>query len=1413
MRKAWRFATLALAMTTAVATVAACSQRNPTINRVEITPYWTKADFNPNDVWYYATTVIESAPNAGAYGGPGDGDFLVTERLRWEVTERQLVGWRDYAAAPGSEDDGLQGGDEAFRGQPVAVFPIVDHFDIRHAYDPMSGELSNEIVENRERPWYDREYFRVDWSRNLVPTYEWRVAKVNQIASSAWAVQQDDVGDPKRWRFDRDSRGSMDYMEVTTRSSIAPDFWSVVGMYGPGYFIDLEAVVVDIRHSFKKVDPNNDYIPLNMPDNVVLVDENGEEVRDENGISVKVPVFDRFGFFTTWDRPVWDPERGFTSWGERNYAVRLNVWEKNRDENGMEIPVENRTPKAMHWYTNVQHPTGLMNAANRVANEWNNAFKEMVFHAQPGKYATLAEVPEMFILHENSCNIANVKAKVAALPSDIANAVIEGSKDYNFNGDLDGIEERIAWANNHDNDAGLTDRVDLEAQAKSDLERVCSALEYYTDISVHGDESIEKFVYERDGDLRFHMFNAIVEKTTAPWIGVATILADPITGEEIKAGANLGVSAVDMSVFRANEAIRAMNGEIDLNDFFWSRDIRAYMQDKLQRSERMRTTAVSDQLKAEMETRFSRFGGAGKGMRDPISPERDRARLSRLAGSTIEDKLFMENDVVSHFPIPSDILERTDGDIEAARLEMTSPLRSRQDILNWEQREQMFDRMGQVAMDPIEYIDQYAIGAALQYRDLTNRERIEKIREDTYVSVMLHEVGHAIGLRHNFEASSDAINYGPEFWEMEALPTDIEDAIGATDNAEWAATLEACLDQLSQMRQEFDDYSLSFSAQECLGQNQYMYSTIMEYNGHWTADFAGLRPYDYQAIKYGYAQLLEVFDAPTTDRTDRETDRWSRLNDWRDIVTDVVPSKEDLYKRSYVKWKWDDATVSSLPPVNTVPYRFCTDMYMTDTCNRWDFGPDQRTNAAYQEYMYYQRYFFTHFNRDQYWDYYGGGWQNAAYADQRAIADYTHKMRWYFFRKMTDPDFTGSYAEEDHLATAVMGLNHMMHVLGHPSNGVYINVPQYFVDGYTVDDPNTVDRLAPSNIMRPFDYLDQCDAFALAELEEVQTPNSPVAVVRPTAPAPGYVLSDVALGDGRPFFWGTLYTDSEEWIFNYVGSYFGKEAALGYLASSAAWFPRLEVDGYLPVSESESYYVSWYRLFPNEVGNIFKNLVTENDPDLGMLVDADGNLMYRDVIGPDGNAPDYSGYNRVVPSLATNLQYYALVYSLALMSSERDGAYDMEKSFIVASDGSVDDLELFESLANDPATADLVVEFKHPISGRTYRALDTAHGVAAEMVRRANVAKERFLALDDCAEGRSDKSQVDYCKCALTLEQRLGANGQPSLYCVDPYLETPGEGLCGEYELVHRRDRALELLDRAVDFLDDIRLLRSAFIQ
>jgi hypothetical protein len=305
----------------------------------------------------------------------------------------------------------------------------------------------------------------------------------------------------------------------------------------------------------------------------------------------------------------------------------------------------------------------------------------------------------------------------------------------------------------------------------------------------------------------------------------------------------------------------------------------------------------------------------------------------------------------------------------------------------------------------------------------------------------------------------------------------------------------------------------------------------------------------------------------------------------------------------------------------------------------------------------------------------------------------------------------------------------------------------------------------------------------------------------------GYITSKIELGDGRPFALGYESTDSEEWFISYVGTYYSKDYALYSLGDTSAWFPRTDF------ADPRTFYISWYRMFPEEVSNFVHDYVTENYKDVGMLVSGDGSVVQRDLIDPNtGSSPDYTGMNKIVPLVSFNNQYYAAVYAMAMMSSPYDGAYDMNNSFIIAVDGAQDDLGLFDTLANDPLTADKIVDFEHPVSGRRIRAVENGVApIAADLVRRANVLKERFQFLDDCVEGRVDAATVPYCQCAGTYQARTDPTGAQGFGCAAPFLEPPGEGGCADYELLNRRDRSREVMDDMVDFIDDMRLARGYF--
>lgn len=171
-----------------------CTDKPAPINRVQ-TNLVDKSIFQGE--WWYTSTSIDvdydqafvfNTANAGApFSGSMSTDYALDynrggpsvlgqpafsfpiARIRWVIDENYLFAYRSFELTSGGNPDGRA---SDFRGEPLAVFKIEDHVDVRKEYNPTTGESSNVTVENTtDRKWYDRKLMRVDWSQNLLTEF------------------------------------------------------------------------------------------------------------------------------------------------------------------------------------------------------------------------------------------------------------------------------------------------------------------------------------------------------------------------------------------------------------------------------------------------------------------------------------------------------------------------------------------------------------------------------------------------------------------------------------------------------------------------------------------------------------------------------------------------------------------------------------------------------------------------------------------------------------------------------------------------------------------------------------------------------------------------------------------------------------------------------------------------------------------------------------------------------------------------------------------------------------------------------------------------------------------------------------------------------------------------------------------
>jgi hypothetical protein len=1059
-----------------------------------------------------------------------------------------------------------------------------------------------------------------------------------------------------------------------------------------------------------------------------------------------MPIWEKFGFYRAAfnGQQTWNAQRGSVESGKNYNITRFNIWKESMRE-GVAIPIEQREPKPIIYYTNVHHPDNLLKASRRVEQEWNQTFKEMVFFAQPGKYKSISDVPDMWILRENDCRVSNVENWLKQVSPDIRKKVAEASKR-----DLDQIRIKLADVANPLYQGAFTTKQDIESQAKSDLERVCSALESFTE-----------FKYQRPGDLRYNLLNLVVKRAPTNWSGLGPMLADIATGEIIQATANVNLWYIDRRAALASEQIDIMMGNVAYNDIMMGADVRQYMSSKLEQIREASKLVPSKQALDKMGRHFDSLAKSGL-LLETSSQRSIDDRLSKIANTHMEKKMFMSRDSAQ----PEDwlILQKMapGGDLPREMM----------------RREKELSKQVLGIADPAEFLDRLVLGVALQYKDLKSRERFMKIREDVYIATMLHEVGHNMGLGHNMAGSNDSLNYGKAFWDIQALPIDPKAALAQTQDVEMRQILAKCVDAGEKIG--------VVRTADCLGQAGTMYSSIMDYHSAWNSSLAGLGAYDKAAIKFGYAQLAEVFPKANI-KTDKDLSRWLFLNDWRRIPTDLVTN---IHERQHVKYDWAKNSTNFKAPSNEVPYKYCIDSSGAygPTCKAFDFGPDMRAQAEWNQINYWQYYVLTHFARDRLWSY-EWDFQNVVQRDLSVFVDFNNIMRWYYYYSATDPEFKGSDAEKDYLAAVVAGLNHYGQVLGHPAPGEHVSTPVHMVESIVRASPRA-DRLQASSLLVPWGSVDACTRLNVSEVKEGKK-----RVARP-----GYIFANVPLGEGRPFYVG-LNHDYEDWHVNFVGSFYAKLYAGFFLAYPGAWFPRSDT-----VSDPRFYNINWYRLFPKEVAKVYQDIITQNWTELGPVVSPDGSIFARNILDPETlQAPDYSKNARILPSTSTFLPFRAMFFASSMLSGYRNSEMDVLKMMRVSLKGSEDDLSFLDSM-----NADDVAIFEHPVSGYTYRAIKAGTSpIAYELVDRLNNLKEKYTRLNQCVNDENARSTDRYCRCVRTTKSKSFGGaicchpGNPD--CPSIGLQKVGDDNCPIRDLMQRRDRALEDVDDAASFLDDMR--------
>lgn len=892
------------------------------------------------------------------YGASQDGLFTSSwaqgevARIKWVIQEDLLVGRLTYERLDGSDGRGV--GAASTDGQVVVAYPIQSHFDIRRAYNPSTGEELNVYTENgSDRAWYDREFIRVDWSRNLnTDSYDFDTLSLIgayggvKYESLAYYVNDPDHEDAPK--FDVNAG----YFDITNKAFAVP---GMVDLRHFGWGIDyFPSCMLDADFSGGTAPAGNcNPVELTLRQSFYRVQDTDYEPAEWDGLK-----FQAYGAFYL-ERKGYARNYGMSDDKWHRFISRYNIWQEshadvecytpettpygndaNRDDNDdgivdeckevgagsrcdtfsqkCTLPYADREVRPQVWYVTKGSNPNFYDGTEWATHEWDVAFRHAVVSARYAECMSNGgtDCAKTYPVHtgqqtENDDAIALARevddcrnqigaykgkseAQCIALASSIAKtrgysaAVVHLAEQPEMivlcHSPVEAGDNVLCGQGETRLPEGIS-AADCHAEWKNKKQ----SREYNSDTVASCDAAFSV----RIGDLRYHTVNNIEAPQTPSSWGIYTDSHDPLTGEKISSSINVWTHVTDLWAQGQVDKIRYIKGELTTEEVTEAE----YVKDYALASERSSASGALPLMSSdEVDSRQA----------SALGMSNEKFKAARANGPTPQAKAFQKHAMQKMRSIKADVkapsqvaaiyAARRKGllgtDIEAelttpamqqlsglddlpaggdAAIEMASPLRGNNPQLLRQIRLLKENALGErgacvheapapMAMtgmaDILEekFAEKYGRFNRAEAVEPTERPkaaaRAEAIRsylaQRAHYAVIIHEMGHSIGMRHNFVSSSDPLNYRAQYWQLRTKNGELSEPC-----TEVTADGEGCIGPRyfdATSKEERDNLIWMF------GQ-----SSVMDYAGEITQDLIGLGAYDFAAARMFYGESVAVF--------------------------------------------------------------------------------------------------------------------------------------------------------------------------------------------------------------------------------------------------------------------------------------------------------------------------------------------------------------------------------------------------------------------------------------------------------------------------------------------------------------------------------------------------------------------------
>tara|TARA_B100000609_G_scaffold199347_1_gene202267 strand:- start:7925 stop:11482 length:3558 start_codon:yes stop_codon:yes gene_type:complete len=886
--------------------------------------------------WYYQKTITE-AP----YDAPGVfiGSTSTGYKIRWEITERYLYAF--------TTQPNVRNADSTVA--PVAAWPIIGHFTIRHRINYSTGQPSNVVSEDYiDKPWYQRPHFRVAWERSFITDF----------SSSFWIYRMFGyvVGErPVNVRPEK-VRMLKDYMDFVTEEVISPGVGALIGKLNTS--MPVSAYRIKYRHSFRKVGKST-YTPQPMSDD----------------------QFEKFGFFRTAiiNNHI---DRGLVDWSYQYYANRHNVAtqaELDKYE-ADKTPEADRKPKQIVYYLSPDFPEKYKDTAHLIMEDWNKAFQN-----------ALGRKDQVVVLHENDFGLPEGQKREI------------GDIRYKF---LYWVAKPISM--------GL-------------LGYGPSFADYDTG------EIISSAAY---------VYGAVVDRVVNRFMLYYDMVKGTYTDEELRNGKDYLdiINNFGNSTNGTSQPLTAKNGVKIMPPAYKGFDIQkahnyvhtAEFKHKTQLLKKLDRTAIQARMSMLDNKPHLQWAMMSDDMLRGLFPQTEPAALRQSNSDTAR------NILESYF--------------NPAKLTRITGLRK---LMN--DADEFSKHNAMLA----NYVDPALQKFVVANKNLSRSELADKMARMIFRGTEAHEIGHTLGLRHNFSASADEPNYFPEYFELQKKQGGNTPGDDKDNRHSWF----------------------------------YMYSSIMDYHGEVYGDAVGIGSYDYAAIRYGYAGKLELDNTDDlTQYVKKVASAFKTTEYYKDLYTElkieesalktskgldgqtIFDANQSLLKVTGVKADGSTTLIMNLTAddlsgrralqrikamFNIIPqdarlfadgylfiddgktplkrrfYRFCSDELVGQNpyCNRFDSGSNPRQIVDNMIRRYDGVYPLVNWSRGRRYFRLGYGYLSYLIGRFRVVNDFYQN---WMFRVINEANFDGSAEYYNQLAAISKGLGFISRVIHTPEPGNHV---------------------------------------------------------------------------------------------------------------------------------------------------------------------------------------------------------------------------------------------------------------------------------------------------------------------------------------------------------------------------------------